>query len=93
MQEELKRQEEEKAEIEARLRERLAKQEAEEEKKLDPSVPMTDNPSNDEAYNDAPPYYQPSIVPQAPLNEDGKEMYDAFIAKLLNPFTPVEELR
>jgi hypothetical protein len=39
MQEELKRQEEEKAEIETRLRERLAKKEAEEEKKLDPSVP------------------------------------------------------
>lgn len=41
MEEELRRQEEEKAEIEKRLRERLAKQEAEEEKKLDPSVPMT----------------------------------------------------
>lgn len=54
---------------------------------------MTENPSNDEAYNDAPPYYQPSIVPQAPLTEDGKELYDAFISKLLNPFTPVEELR
>ena len=40
MQEELKRQEEEKAEIETRLRERLAKQSQEEEKKLDPSVPM-----------------------------------------------------
>ena len=40
MQEELKRQEEEKAEIEARLRERLAKQSQEEEKKLDPTVPM-----------------------------------------------------
>lgn len=42
MAEELRRQEEEKAEIEARLRERMAKQEKEpEETKLDPSVPMT----------------------------------------------------
>ena len=40
MEDELRRQEEEKAEIEARLRERLAKQQEEEEKKLEPSVPM-----------------------------------------------------
>jgi tubby and related proteins len=32
-------------------------------------------------------------VPQNPLTEDNKQMYDAWIAKLLNPFTPVEELR
>ena len=63
MEEELKRQEEEKAEIEARLRERLAKQEAEEETKLDKSVPMNQGAKNEDAYNDAPPYYQPSIVP------------------------------
>ena len=48
MEEELRRQEEEKTEIEARLRERLAKQEAEEEKKLDSSVPMADPASNEE---------------------------------------------
>jgi hypothetical protein len=46
-----------------------------------------------EQYNDAPPYYQPSIVPQNPLTVDNKQLFDAFIAKLLNPFTPVEELR
>jgi len=57
MEEELRRQEEEKAEIEARLRERLSKQQAEEEKKLNPSVPMTKLVQNDEQYNDAPPYY------------------------------------
>ena len=40
MSEELRRQDEEKAEIEARLRERLAKQQQqEEEKKLDPNMP------------------------------------------------------
>lgn len=96
MEEELKRQEEEKAEIENRLRERMAKQQQEEEVKLDPSVPMSNQPaaaSSQEQYNDAPPYYQPNIVPQAPLTEDCKELYDAFIAKLLNPFTPVEELK
>ena len=49
MQEELKRQEEEKAEIEARLRQRMAKQQEEEEKKVDPSVPMSSNlPANAE---------------------------------------------
>ena len=73
MNEELQRQEEEKAEIEARLRERLTKQQEEEETKLDPQVPVTKTPvQNDEQYNDAPPYYQPSIVPQAPLTEDNK---------------------
>ena len=41
MNEELKRQEEEKAQIEQRLRERLASQQVEEEKKLEnPSVPV-----------------------------------------------------
>jgi len=57
MAEELRRQEEEKAEIEQRLRDRLAKQQIEEEKKLDPTVPMTNPTSNEEQYNDAPPYY------------------------------------
>ena len=32
-------------------------------------------------------------MPQAALTEDNKELYDAFIAKLLNPFTPIEELK
>lgn len=92
MQEELQRQEEEKKEIEERLRDRLAKQQQEEEKKIaDPSKP--ESATRDEMYNDAPPYYQPSIIPQAPLNEENKAHYDAFIAKLLNPFTAVEELR
>ena len=55
---------------------------------MDPSIPMTAKTGeNDDHYNDAPPYYQPSIVPQAPLTEDNKALYDAFIAKLINPFT------
>ena len=59
MEEELKRQEEEKAEIENRLRERMAKQQQDEEVKLDPSVPMSNQQaaSSQEQYNDAPPYY------------------------------------
>lgn len=32
-------------------------------------------------------------MPQAPLTEDNKVLFDAFIAELLNPFTPVEKLR
>ena len=32
-------------------------------------------------------------MPQAALTEDNKVLYDAFIAKLLNPFTPIEELK
>ena len=71
----------------------MAKQEREEEKKLDPGVPTQSGEGNADQYNDAPPYYQPTIVPQAPLTEDNKQLYDAFIAKLLNPFTPVEELK
>ena len=41
MKEELKRQEEEKAENGHRLRERMTKQQQDEEVKLDPSVPMS----------------------------------------------------
>jgi len=49
MNEELRRQEEEKAEIEARLRERLAKQhQQEEEKKLDPNLPQSAPANNNE---------------------------------------------
>ena len=47
MQDELKRQEEEKAEIETRLRDRIAKQEREEEKKLDPSVSINEPKESD----------------------------------------------
>ena len=54
---------------------------------------MSVTAADQEQYNDAPPYYQPSIVPQAPLTEDNKQLYDAFISKLLNPFTQVEELK
>ena len=98
MEDEMKRQEEEKAEIETRLRDRMAQQQQEEEKKQDPALARgtssaAQEPPNPDQYNDAPPYYQPSIVPQAALTEDNKVLYDAFIAKLLNPFTPIEELK
>ena len=32
-------------------------------------------------------------MPQAPLSEDNKQQHDQFVAKLLNPFTPIEELK
>jgi len=32
-------------------------------------------------------------VPQDPLSFENKEMHDAFIAKLTDPNTPIEELR
>lgn len=43
--------------------------------------------------DDAPKYYQPGIIPQAPLKPSQKDAYDAFISKLLNPYLPLEELR
>jgi len=46
-----------------------------------------------EAFNDAPTYYQPTIIPQNPLTFEQKELFDAFVSKMTNPFTPIEELR
>lgn len=94
MDEELQRQEEEKREIEKRLREKLKKQQEEEEKNLDNSGPLTVASSGKgEQFNDAPTYYQPTIIPQNPLNFEQTELYKAFIEKLTNPFTPIQELR
>jgi hypothetical protein len=61
MEEELARQEQEKKTIEARLREKLRRQQLEEETKI---------PAPQEEFNDAPSYYQPTIIPQAPLTLD-----------------------
>jgi hypothetical protein len=44
-------------------------------------------------YNKAPSYYQPNIVPQNPLSPDNMQLYNEFIAKLINPFTPLAELK
>ena len=41
--------------------------------------------------DDAPKYYQPGIVPQAPLKPSQKDAYDAFISKLFNPYLPLDE--
>ena len=35
-----------------------------------------------EQFNDAPTYYQPTIIPQAPLTIEQKELHAAFIEKL-----------
>ena len=40
-----------------------------------------------------PSYYLPHIIPQNELKSDQREAHNAFIAKLTNPFTSVEELR
>lgn len=42
---------------------------------------------------DAPKYYQPGIIPQAPLKPSQKDAHDSFISKLLNPYLPLEELK
>lgn len=62
MEEELNRQEQEKKAIENRLREKLRRQQQEEETK--------GMPQQAEEFNDAPSYYQPTIIPQAPLTMD-----------------------
>jgi len=46
---------------------------------------------NRSEYNDAPSYYQPTIVPQNPLSFDQKIELNAFLEKIASPFaTPWE---
>jgi len=74
MDEEIRRQEEEKKEIENRLRDKIKKQE--EEKKEMPGQPKGPEPTQEpsaqtsEMYNDAPTYYLPTIIPQNPLSTE-----------------------
>lgn len=56
MEEELKRQAKEKADIEARLREKLKKQAEEEEKKI-AMLPKKEEKDEGDLYNQAPSYY------------------------------------
>ena len=77
MEEEIRRQEEEKKEIETRLREKIKRQEKEEEEKKQalPKGAKTDGapdqqPASSEMYNDAPSYYLPTIIPQNALSPD-----------------------
>lgn len=98
MEEENKRQAAEKREIEKRLKEKLAKQKEDEEEKIS-AINQKSKGKDDRAtekenmYNKAPSYYQPNIVPQNPLSPDNLQLYNEFIAKLVNPFTPLAELR
>ena len=46
-----------------------------------------------EQLNDAPTYYQPTIIPQAPLTLDQKELLNAFVEKLTSQWTSPEELK
>jgi len=72
MKDEMERQEIEKRDIETRLKQKLLAQ-AEKEKKL--NEPHASNEAEEEQkslYNDAPTYYQPTIVPQNPLSQDNQ---------------------
>jgi hypothetical protein len=44
-------------------------------------------------FNDAPTYYQPTVIPQATLTLDQREAHSAFIEKLTSQYTKPEELR
>jgi len=60
-----------------------------EEKKETPADNEDDEESDDEDpgfVEGAPKYYQPGIIPQAPLKPSQKDAHDAFISKLLNPY-------
>ena len=54
---------------------------------------MKKTPSDSNEYNDAPTYYQPTVIPQNPLNFEQKEEHAAYIEKLTNPYTPPDEIR
>ena len=100
MEEEIRRQEEEKKEIENRLREKIKRQEKDEEEKKEQlqkqAAAQEQDPraaAQSEMYNDAPTYYLPTIIPQNALSPENQQLYDEFVAKLINPFTPLEELK
>ena len=83
----------EEEEAKARSKPRRERNDQEEEKK-------TSRGKGEEEYDeeedtgfleDAPKYYQPGIVPQAPLKPSQKDAYEAFISKLFNPYLPLAE--
>lgn len=51
------------------------------------------DPEDTGILEDAPKYYQPGIIPQAPLKPSQKDAFDAFMSRLFNPYLPLEELR
>lgn len=76
------------------LREEEKTSPGEEEQKTKRDDDQDDDEDEDAGFlEDAPKYYQPGIIPQAPLKPSQKDAYDAFISKLLNPYLPLEELR
>ena len=64
------------------MRKKIQKQQAEEESKETSKKASAAVDNND--YNDAPTYYQPTIIPQNPLSFEQKEEHAAFIEKLTN---------
>lgn len=68
----------------------MKKQEKEEESKSKYNIPMVANSSE---YNDAPSYYQPTVVPQNPLSFDQKNELAAFLEKITSAFATPWEIR
>jgi hypothetical protein len=63
------------------------------EKEMEETKQEESDEEDEDFLEDAPKYYQPGIVPQAPLKPSQKDAYDAFISKLFNPYLPLEEQR
>jgi len=72
---------------------RRKQEEMEEREDLKKGADGEDEEDDEEYLENAPKYYQPGIVPQAPLKPSQKDAYDAFINKLFNPYLPLEEQR
>jgi tubby-related protein 1 len=88
--EEERRKEEQRQQLMEQARKKQEEMEEREEQKKANENP--DEEEEEEAFlESAPKYYQPGIVPQAPLKPSQKDAYDAFINKLFNPYLPLEE--
>ena len=98
--EETQRQAEEKKQIEQRLRKKMEDKEKAEQmknpqlKEESKSQSMQQKQQEDQAqYNDAPTYYQATIVPQDALSQDNKILHDQFVAQICSPNLSYEELK
>lgn len=90
--EELRREEQRQHLMEQARRKQEEIEEREEQKRANENGDE-DEEEDQEYLKNAPKYYQPGIVPQAPLKPNQKDAYDAFINKLFNPYLPLEEQR
>lgn len=67
----------------------MRKQQEEEESKTSKAIPMVVSSE----YNDAPTYYQPTVIPQSPLSVDQKQELAAFLEKITSAFATPWEIR